>query len=144
VHGDYSPKNLLVWPGHVMLIDFEVGHYGDPAFDLGFFLSHLVLKSIWSGRRQAEYCQLAAEFWRAYHERLAATISAAELTALEERMLSNLAGCLLARIDGKSPVDYLSEDQRGVARGLARNWLSNPPADFAVAIEALSPAASGG
>jgi aminoglycoside phosphotransferase (APT) family kinase protein len=49
VHGDFSPKNLLVWEGRVMLIDCEVGHYGDPAFDLGFFVTHLVLKAIWLG-----------------------------------------------------------------------------------------------
>jgi aminoglycoside phosphotransferase (APT) family kinase protein len=66
VHGDFSPKNLLVWPGHVMLIDFEVGHYGDPAFDLGFFLSHLVLKSVWAGTRGGDYRDLARRFWLSY------------------------------------------------------------------------------
>jgi 5-methylthioribose kinase len=45
VHGDFSPKNLLIYGNSLMLIDFEVGHYGDPAFDLGFFLSHLTLKA---------------------------------------------------------------------------------------------------
>jgi 5-methylthioribose kinase len=134
VHGDFSPKNLLVWPGHVMLIDFEVGHFGDPAFDLGFFLTHLVLKSIWSGPRKSEYLTLAAEFWDRYREAMALKVSSEELTALETRMLANLAGCLLARIDGKSPVDYLSQPQRETARDLARTWLLHPPPKFAAAL----------
>ena len=107
VHGDFSPKNLLVWPCHVMLIDFEVGHFGDPAFDLGFFLTHLVLKSIWAGERRQEYLDLATQFWRTYAAALAAGVGSDPAAAIEQRMLLNLAACLLARVDGKSPVDYL-------------------------------------
>jgi 5-methylthioribose kinase len=126
VHGDFSPKNLLVWPGEVMLIDFEVGHFGDPAFDLGFFLTHLLLKSIWAGERGGEYQQLAARFWETYQERLLRSVAREEAAALEGRMLLNLAGCLLARVDGKSPVDYLNEQQRATVRTLARDWLAEP------------------
>jgi len=143
VHGDFSPKNLLIWPGHVMLIDFEVGHYGDPAFDLGFFLTHLLLKSLWSGPRHGEYLNLAESFWDEYRQVLGPAIDSAELVALERRMLWNLAGCLLARVDGKSPVDYLSGEQQETVRRLARTWLSAPPAEFAVAarawVESLPP-----
>src|SRR5262245_2095032 len=91
VHGDYSPKNLLVWPAHVTLIDFEVGHFGDPAFDLGFFLTHLVLKSIWAGERRPEFVTLANEFWTTYRATLCSTVATDELTSLEQRMLWNLA-----------------------------------------------------
>jgi len=126
VHGDFSPKNLLVWPGQVMLIDFEVGHFGDPAFDLGFFLTHLVLKSIWAGERAAEYQGLASLFWQTYRHALLRTIVNDEITALEGRLALNLAGCLLARVDGKSPVDYLDEKQRDRARTTARRWLAEP------------------
>jgi 5-methylthioribose kinase len=127
VHGDFSPKNLLVWPGHLMLIDFEVGHYGDPAFDLGFFLTHLVLKSIWSGRRQSEHLAIANDFWGEYLGTMSPAVPADEMTSLEQRMLLNLAGCLLARVDGKSQVEYLSNDQRQRVRELARQWLTKPP-----------------
>ncbi|MCA9207043.1 MAG: phosphotransferase, partial [Planctomycetales bacterium] len=54
VHGDFSPKNLLLFQHEVMLVDFEVGHFGDPAFDLGFFLTHIVLKAIHLGNREPE------------------------------------------------------------------------------------------
>jgi len=137
VHGDFSPKNLLVWPGHVMLIDFEVGHYGDPAFDLGFFLSHLVLKSIWAGPRRQEYLALATGFWRTYCETLTATVAADETAALERRMLFNLAGCMLARVDGKSPVEYLAKEQQKQVRDLSRGWLTRPPDTWAGAANAV-------
>jgi 5-methylthioribose kinase len=127
VHGDFSPKNVLAWPGQLMLIDFEVGHFGDPAFDLGFFLTHLVLKSIWAGRRQAEYLALASSFWLVYRQVIARVVPPDQLASLEQRMLWNLAGCLLARVDGKSPVDYLSTEQQSVVRELARRWLAKPP-----------------
>jgi 5-methylthioribose kinase len=130
VHGDYSPKNLLVWAGNVMLIDFEVGHYGDPAFDLGFFLTHLVLKAIWSGSRQADYLRLATVFWRTYCAGLELVVSHAERADLEQRTLANLAGCLLARVDGKSPVDYLAPPQQTRARALACDWLRSLPANW--------------
>jgi 5-methylthioribose kinase len=138
VHGDFSPKNLLVWPGRVMLIDFEVGHFGDPAFDLGFFVTHLVLKSIWSGSRRDKYLELATEFWHAYRATLEATINAAILAALESRGIWNLAGCMLARVDGKSPVDYLAEEQRSVVRTISRQWLNAPPETWAEVAGVLS------
>ena len=137
VHGDYSPKNLLVWPGHVLLIDFEVGHFGDPAFDLGFFLTHLALKSIWANGRVPLYRQLANDFWQTYRASLASTIQELELADLEERAVLNLAGCMLARIDGKSPVDYLSFSQQQAVRQLASRWLLHPPASLRAALDVL-------
>lgn len=130
VHGDFSPKNLLVSDGQVTLIDCEVGHCGDPAFDLGFFLTHLVLKSIWSGPRRSEYLRLATIFWDAYRDVLSPSVSPEELAALESRMLWNLAGCTLARVDGKSPMDYLNADQQDEARQLGRQWLAQPPLEW--------------
>jgi 5-methylthioribose kinase len=109
-----------------MLIDFEVGHYGDPAFDLGFFLTHLVLKSVWAGERGGEYRQIADLFWQTYRAAMQSSVAAEELALLQQRMLLNLAGCMLARVDGKSPVDYLNERQRAEVREVARGWLVNP------------------
>ncbi len=133
VHGDYSPKNLLVWPGHVMLIDFEVGHYGDPAFDLGFFLTHLVLKSIRAAPQGERCLALGTLFWNTYRDALAPRIGARELAELEQRALLNLAGCTLARIDGKSPVDYLQPQQQALVRGLAQGWLRQQPQNWQAA-----------
>src|SRR5262249_5112994 len=66
VHGDFSPKNLLVHANRVTLIDFEVGHYGDPAFDLGFFLTHLMFKAFYNAPRYAPFLNLIDAFWSRY------------------------------------------------------------------------------
>lgn len=109
-HADFSPKNLLVYPGGLMMVDFETGHFGDPAFDIGFFLSHLVLKShhhTGLDRQAGSACQaLIPMFWHHYWPQLS-SIADEERTALLGRGLQHLAGCAWARLDGKSPVDYL-------------------------------------
>jgi 5-methylthioribose kinase len=130
VHGDYSPKNLLVAGRELWLIDFEVGHYGDGAFDLGFFLTHLVLKTFVAGPRAAEYLALIASFRAAYDDQLLPVAGAAELAQLWQRTIGALSGCLLARVDGKSPVDYLAAPLAQVVRQTARQLLREPPADF--------------
>ena len=127
VHGDFSPKNLLVWPGHVMLIDFEVGHFGDPAFDLGFFLTHLVLKCLWAGDRRREYLEIADRFWSSYESTIELAIGPDDFAVLEQRTLWSLAGCMLARLDGKSRVEYLSPEQQQCVREMSRRWIVTPP-----------------
>src|SRR5487761_1093893 len=66
VHADFSPKNLLVYDGGLLLVDFETGHYGDPAFDLGFFLSHLALKAVYHAPAHDAYLALTVVFWNSY------------------------------------------------------------------------------
>jgi hypothetical protein len=122
----------------MMLIDYEVGHFGDPAFDLGFFLTHLVLKGIWSGSLRSYYASLIGSFWTTYSERMAQMISSAEFSALEQRAVYNLAGCMLARIDGKSPVDYLTADNQRTVRETARRWLAAPGDSIHEAIDVVS------
>jgi aminoglycoside phosphotransferase (APT) family kinase protein len=110
VHGDFSPKNLLAHAGGLMLIDCEVGHFGDPAFDLGFVLTHLVLKETLrdAGVLGGDLLQapLPREFLGAYWDALDSILSAGEQRSLQARMHCNLGGCLLARLAGKSPVEY--------------------------------------
>lgn len=130
VHADFSPKNLLVWPAGLMLIDCEVGHYGDPAFDLGFFLAHLVLKTFRVGgaRETAEGAacyRLTTRFWDAYRRSLGECVDRTSIEALERRGIANLAGCLLARLDGKSQVDYLQD--KSPVRAAARRLLLDTP-----------------
>jgi aminoglycoside phosphotransferase (APT) family kinase protein len=123
VHGDFSPKNVLVGDGALWVIDFEVAHRGDPAFDVAFLTTHLVLKGI-----ARPTCRDA--LWqciRAFHESYAAATTARP--PLEPAYVLGHVGCLLlARVDGKSPAEYLDEPERGEVRALATRLIRRPPA----------------
>jgi 5-methylthioribose kinase len=127
VHGDFSPKNLLLFGDSLWLIDCEVGHFGDPAFDLGFFLTHLVLKDIRAhSRGGARLLNAIQKFWSIYRGEVEPQIGAGEWRSLEARAIQNLAGCLLARVDGKSRVDYLNPAEQDAVRRLAKSLLLSP------------------
>lgn len=132
VLGDFSPKNILVHAGGLVLLDFECAHAGDPAFDLGFFLTHLVLKEIrviaagdGAGPR---YLGLTRGFWDAYLERR--DLGSAATGELIRRVNRHTAACCLARVDGKSPVEYLDERSRGLARSFARRAIEAQPSSW--------------
>lgn len=123
VHGDYSPKNFLVDRAHVLLIDFEVVHYGDPSFDAAFLLNHLLLKSFHMPEHRAPLASLADAFWSAVQSGLPPGMD-----WFEASTLAHLAGLLLARIDGKSPAEYIRrEDLKNRIRDCARRLIANPP-----------------
>jgi 5-methylthioribose kinase len=115
VLGDFSPKNILVHQGGLILLDFECAHVGDPTFDLGFFLSHLLLKTIRAAANDpglaARFSGLTRDFWCAYLARR--NLSAVARAVLVRRACAHTAACCWARVDGKSPVEYL--DARGQA-----------------------------
>jgi 5-methylthioribose kinase len=131
VHADFSPKNLLVFRGGLMMVDFETGHFGDPAFDLGFFLSHLVLKACRAIPRHAEFLNLAETFRQTYFQNMAQKISAAELAGVWTRGVQNFAGCAWARLDAKSTVDYLPDPtRREQMRTFCREIFDTSPRDW--------------
>jgi len=121
-HGDFTPKNLLAHATGFTLVDYETAHLGDPTMDLGLFLAHLTLKAIRdAGQRQA-FVRLMQAFWNGYAE----TVKFAPSDELERRGMRHLGVCLLARVDGTSPVDYLRDDaQRNKVRRLGRAFLSD-------------------
>jgi hypothetical protein len=122
VHGDYSPKNLLVCGSMVTVIDFEVIHYGDPSFDTAFLLNHLLLKSVHVPERAHEFARLARVFWQTLLDEFPAAPDWLEAATIRH------LGCLhLARVDGKSPAEYLDEAGRQRVRTLARDLIANPP-----------------
>lgn len=140
VHGDFSPKNLLVDPGGLMLIDCEVGHFGDPAFDLGFFQAHLILKAFRAAPGHAFLLKALQAFDHAYaaalrriwsglpgDRRVGPERQVAAMGTLQLRAQRHLGACLLARLAGKSPVDYLVDPQRRAAvERLGRTLLCGP------------------
>lgn len=107
VHGDVSPKNILVGLSGPVLLDAECAWYGDPAFDLAFCLNHLLLKAVVSPRSCARLQQAFSALVSAYFEEASAMGARSDL---ESRAASLLPALLLARVDGKSPVEYITED----------------------------------
>jgi 5-methylthioribose kinase len=131
VLADFSPKNLLVSAGGLTLVDFETGHYGDPAFDLGFFLSHLVLKACLKAPSHGAYLKLTEQFQTSYDRILSAKIPSEEMSNLWARGVQNFAGCAWARLDGKSRVEYLIDVRHTAAiRALCRDVFEQEPATW--------------
>jgi aminoglycoside phosphotransferase (APT) family kinase protein len=123
VHGDFSPKNLLIGAQGPVIIDAECAWYGDPAFDLAFVLNHLLLKGAWKPLHRAGYLGLFASLAEAYRPH-AAWEPWADLETRTARLLPAL---MLARIDGKSPVEYLGDEPaKAKVRAFARNLLVSP------------------
>lgn len=116
VHGDWSPKNLLVDSGQLWAIDWEVVHYGDPGFDAGFLLNHLLMKSIAMQRHRVDLARLAMAFVEGLGD--AEWIVASGL--------EHLPALLLARVEGKSPAEYLDTAMRERASTLAIDLMRRP------------------
>jgi 5-methylthioribose kinase len=149
VLGDFSPKNILVHPGGagLTLVDFETAHAGDPSYDLGFFLSHLWLKALRAitatpgGEGQEQFdaiVGLGCEFLDAYSARAGPgacpppawpPFAGQDVPPVTTDASRHLVACVLARVDGKSPVDYLDKTAQGIARSLAVKALCPAPVE---------------
>jgi tRNA A-37 threonylcarbamoyl transferase component Bud32 len=124
VHGDVSPKNILLGPNGPVLLDAECGWFGDPAFDLAFCLNHLLLKAVVRPGHVADLHRSARALLDG-HARHIDWEPADEFTRRVAALLPLLA---LARVDGASPVEYLDPAQRRHVRALARTLLRRPAA----------------
>jgi 5-methylthioribose kinase len=122
VHGDFSPKNILLLPdARVWIIDCEVAHYGNPAFDVAFCANHLILKSIHLA--SLRHLEEAGRLWRNYWQD-------SSWSRQERFTVRVLGGLMLARVDGKSPAEYLNEDDHTVIRDLSRQFVEDRVDDF--------------
>ena len=123
VHGDVSPKNILVDDHAPVFLDAECAVWGDPAFDLAFCLNHLLLKCLWTPTATTGFLGCFDALAHAY----LAGVDWEPADALQRRAAGLLPGLLLARVDGKSPVEYLTQDaQRQLVRTVARALLQRP------------------
>jgi aminoglycoside phosphotransferase (APT) family kinase protein len=140
-HGDVSPKNILMGPDGPVFLDAECAVYGDPAFDLAFCLTHLLLKTVWLKDHAKPLLTSFDNLWSAYRR----GIDWEPAAEMSNRAAALIAGLLLARVDGKSPAPYLEDeaDKTFVRRrahellaersldldALARSWRAGlPPA----------------
>jgi aminoglycoside phosphotransferase (APT) family kinase protein len=128
VHGDISPKNILMGPQGPVFLDAECAWYGDPAFDLAFCLNHMLLKCLWTPRAAARFLACFDALAEAY----LAHVRWEPRAALEARAAALLPGLFLARIDGKSPVEYVTEQaQKEKVRRVARPLILVAPPGLA-------------
>jgi hypothetical protein len=134
VHGDYSPKNLLAGEGRLVAVDAEVAWFGDPAFDSAFLLTHLHLKAALYPAQRDAFLDLASTYWTAYR---AAARPQAD-AALEQRVARLLLMIMLARVHGKSPVEYLSPAQQALVTRFVNRLLPAAPAPLAEIASAWS------
>jgi 5-methylthioribose kinase len=125
VHGDYSPKNVLVRDGLLVLLDHEVAHFGDPGFDVGFSLAHLLSKAHHLPQRRGDFAGAALLYWNAYDGE----------AELEPRVVRHTLGCLLARVAGRSPLEYLDERERAQQQRAVLSLMSRPPSRVAQLVE---------
>jgi aminoglycoside phosphotransferase (APT) family kinase protein len=124
VHGDISPKNILSGPDGPVFLDAECAWWGDPAFDLAFCLNHLMLKCLWVPSARGALLESFQAMTAAYLP----LVGWEPTAALEARAAHLLPALFLARVDGKSPVEYITQDaDRDKVRSVARCLLADPP-----------------
>ena len=123
VHGDISPKNIMIGPEGPVFLDAECAWYGDPAFDLAFCLNHLLLKCLYRPGSRTAYAASFETMTNCYLD----TLGRQYAKDIELRAVRLLPGLLLARVDGKSPVEYITKaDEKNLVRRFAKTLLCNP------------------
>jgi 5-methylthioribose kinase len=138
MQGDISPKNILCGPEGPVFLDAETACYGDPAFDLAFCLNHFLLKSVW----HPEWTALYAESFRAVAQAYLAGVTWEKSFEIDRRTARLLPMLFLARVDGKSPVEYLTEAADiSFVRAAAMQMLVEPPQNLAMLAGAYFPVA---
>jgi 5-methylthioribose kinase len=132
VHGDYSPKNVLVHEGRLVLLDHEVIHFGDPSFDVGFALTHLLSKAHHLAAHRDRFGAAAARFYEAYAEGMGLfDLGAPGLD------VSHTLGCLLARVAGRSPLEYLTAAQKQKQREIVLDLMGHRPSNVWALVDAF-------
>ena len=127
VHGDVSPKNILLGAHGPVLLDAECATWSDPAFDLAFCLNHLLLKCLWTPSSSSDFLNSFDVLAQTYLQ----AVDWEHPQELEARAARLLPGLLLARVDGKSPVEYITLDkQKNMVRRIASASLLNPPSQL--------------
>ncbi|MFY0653913.1 MAG: phosphotransferase [Cyclobacteriaceae bacterium] len=119
VHGDFSPKNIMVSPDRIVVLDCEVAWYGDPVFDVAFLLNHFMMKAVYKPGKSLDFMEMAKLIWENYKS------TAKELADknFEGKLCHLLCLLMLARVDGKSPVEYLNEQQQKTVRSFVYETL---------------------
>jgi predicted TIM-barrel enzyme/aminoglycoside phosphotransferase (APT) family kinase protein len=126
VHGDFVPKNLFLLPGELLVVDFEVVHFGNPGYDVATFVNHMMLKGFALPEHRPGFGRMAATMWSSYR-----ALWSGDATLVEQEALLQLGALMLARVDGKSKVEYLiGAAHVAEARDFGRWLLRNRPSSL--------------
>ncbi|MGB7303836.1 MAG: aminoglycoside phosphotransferase family protein [Burkholderiaceae bacterium] len=136
VHGDLSPKNVLIGANGPIVLDAECASFGDPAFDIAFFSNHLALKSFHIKGAHGKLLQAMQQFFQAYQPH----VNWEPIAKMEEKTCALLPALMLARVDGKSPVEYLDTNTRRKVRTVAVEMLSKPVRSIVQLVDRLQSA----
>ncbi len=126
VHGDFSPKNVLVHKGQLVLLDHEVAHFGDPAFDIGFSITHLLSKAHHLRAHRAGFEEAALLYWAVYWQQVGTQDWSA---GLERRAVCSILACLLARVAGRSRLEYLDRSERETQQRVVLDLMAETPTE---------------
>lgn len=126
IHGDFSPKNILIGPQFPIILDAETACWGDPVFDLAFCNNHIILKSILNTSNKKEYILLSKKFIETYINK----INWEEKSNFIDRFLKLIPLLVLARLDGKSPIEYYQNKHIKKARALSLKILDDKIKDI--------------
>ncbi len=134
VHGDFSPKNVLIYDDACVLLDHEVGHWGDPGFDIGFATAHFFGKANHLADLRNEFAAAAHQFWSNYAD---VARDQRWFDDVAQRAVRHSIACTLARVRGKSPLEYLSDDERQRQHDAAVALALDPPSTYAELVDAF-------
>ncbi len=123
-HGDYSPKNLLIKDGRLILLDHEVIHFGDGTFDLGFFICHLLSKANHLSKSKTQFFSGVELFFNSYYLKNTLT------TKRQNRAVRHAIGCMLARVFGLSPLEYLTDSEKKRQIRIGEALIHDTPANI--------------
>lgn len=124
VHGDYSPKNVLIHQHQMFILDYEVMHIGDPAFDLGFSITHFLSKAHALPAFRSQFFQAAMLYWDTYIDASSGQLIEMEF---EQFAIKHTLACMLARVCGRSPLEYLKPPERDLQKKVILEILASPP-----------------
>ena len=125
-HGDYSPKNVLLYQRRLVLLDHEVIHFGDAAFDVGFSLAHFLGKALHLPPHRADFLEMARAYWRSY----AGALSSSIFRQARSHAARHTIACALARAAGRSPLEYLDATKRARLQQTSLALIQRDPADI--------------
>jgi fructosamine-3-kinase len=132
MQGDISPKNILKGPNGAVFLDAETACFGDPAFDMAFCLTHLMLKALLHAESNAGDADRFTAAARLMLDEYLSGVDWEPPANITPRISKLLLVIMLARVDGKSPVNYLDNHQQLQVRSFCSQALLNQADDLDV------------